>query len=213
MKPPACPAAAAAALNPGDRFADWRAPFDDGWADDGADDTDRGPATTLPRQGPLGDRPQRLARRALRPVDQPYKGCEHGCATFLRARAMPIWASRRGWISRRRSPGNPTRRLCCGKREPAAPATAASPSRWASTPTAGSPSSGAWARPAAAGDVAETCHPVSIVTKSALIERGHRPLADLARDGLVQVMFSVTTLDPRPPAKARTCAPPARPGG
>jgi DNA repair photolyase len=38
---------------------------------------------------------------------------------------------------------------------------------------------------------------VSIVTKSALIERDIDLLADLARDGLVQVMFSVTTLDPR----------------
>jgi len=38
-------------------------------------------------------------------------------------------------------------------------------------------------------------HPVSIVTKSALIERDTDLLADMARDDLVQVMFSVTTLD------------------
>ena len=43
--------------------------------------------------------------------------------------------------------------------------------------------------------LAETRHPVSIVTKSALIERDIDLLADLARDNLVQVMFSVTTLD------------------
>ena len=41
----------------------------------------------------------------------------------------------------------------------------------------------------------ETRHPVSIVTKSALIERDLDLLADMARDNLVQVMFSVTTLD------------------
>ncbi|GAA5180094.1 PA0069 family radical SAM protein [Niveibacterium umoris] len=41
----------------------------------------------------------------------------------------------------------------------------------------------------------ECRHPVSIVTKSALIERDLDLLADMARDDLVQVMFSVTTLD------------------
>ncbi|MFN3985245.1 MAG: PA0069 family radical SAM protein [Rhodocyclaceae bacterium] len=43
--------------------------------------------------------------------------------------------------------------------------------------------------------LAATRHPVSIITKSALIERDIDLLADLARDGLVHVMFSVTTLD------------------
>jgi DNA repair photolyase len=38
-------------------------------------------------------------------------------------------------------------------------------------------------------------HPVSVVTKSALIERDIDLLSDLARDGLAQVMISVTTLD------------------
>jgi DNA repair photolyase len=43
--------------------------------------------------------------------------------------------------------------------------------------------------------LAECRHPVSIVTKSALIERDLDLLADLARDDLVQVFISVTTLD------------------
>ena len=43
--------------------------------------------------------------------------------------------------------------------------------------------------------LAECRHPVSIVTKSALIERDLDLLADMARDDLVHVMFSVTTLD------------------
>lgn len=41
----------------------------------------------------------------------------------------------------------------------------------------------------------ECRHPVSIVTKGALIERDIDLLADLARDGLAHVMLSVTTLD------------------
>lgn len=43
--------------------------------------------------------------------------------------------------------------------------------------------------------MAECRHPVSIVTKGALVERDVDLLADLARDGLAQVMLSVTTLD------------------
>ncbi|ANQ85934.1 hypothetical protein dqs_2906 [Azoarcus olearius] len=43
--------------------------------------------------------------------------------------------------------------------------------------------------------LAETRHPVSLITKSSLIERDLDLLADLARDDLVQVMLSITTLD------------------
>ena len=43
--------------------------------------------------------------------------------------------------------------------------------------------------------LAECRHPVSIVTKSALIERDLDLLTRLAQDGLVQVFISVTTLD------------------
>ena len=39
-------------------------------------------------------------------------------------------------------------------------------------------------------------HPVAIVTKHALVTRDLDLLADLARDDLVQVMFSITSLDP-----------------
>jgi hypothetical protein len=55
--------------------------------------------------------------------------------------------------------------------------------------------------------MAETRHPVTIVTKSALIERDVDLLADMARDKLVQVMFSITTLDP---PLARKLEPPRR---
>lgn len=43
--------------------------------------------------------------------------------------------------------------------------------------------------------LAECRHPVVIVTKNSLIERDIDLLADMARDNLVKVMFSVTTLD------------------
>lgn len=42
----------------------------------------------------------------------------------------------------------------------------------------------------------DCCHPVTIVTKSALIERDLDILAPMARDGLAGVMVSLTSLDP-----------------
>jgi DNA repair photolyase len=44
--------------------------------------------------------------------------------------------------------------------------------------------------------LADCRHPLSIVTKSAMIERDINLLVQLARDNLVQVFISVTTLDP-----------------
>lgn len=43
----------------------------------------------------------------------------------------------------------------------------------------------------------EASHPVTIVTKSALVERDLDLLSPMARDGLATVVVSVTTLDPR----------------
>ncbi len=43
--------------------------------------------------------------------------------------------------------------------------------------------------------LAETRHPVGLITKSALVERDLDLLAPMARDGLVTVCFSITTLD------------------
>jgi DNA repair photolyase len=43
--------------------------------------------------------------------------------------------------------------------------------------------------------LAETKHPVGLITKSALVERDLDLLAPMARDGLATVYFSITTLD------------------
>jgi len=60
--------------------------------------------------------------------------------------------------------------------------------------------------------LAETRHPVSFVTKSALITRDINLLAAMAKDRLVTVYFSVTTLDRKLSAKLepRAAAPHAR---
>jgi DNA repair photolyase len=60
--------------------------------------------------------------------------------------------------------------------------------------------------------LAECRHPLSIVTKSALIVRDLDILQDLARDGLVSVMLSITTLDNeiKRTLEPRTASPAAR---
>ena len=60
--------------------------------------------------------------------------------------------------------------------------------------------------------LARTRHPVTIVTKSALVVRDLDLLTDLARDGLVSVMVSVTSLenDIKRTLEPRTASPQAR---
>jgi DNA repair photolyase len=60
--------------------------------------------------------------------------------------------------------------------------------------------------------LAETKHPVSVVTKSALVERDLDIYQEMAKEGLVSVHFSVTTLDNHLSAKMepRAAAPHAR---
>jgi len=60
--------------------------------------------------------------------------------------------------------------------------------------------------------LAETRHPVHLITKNALVLRDLDVLAPMARDGLVQVSLSVTTLDNRLSARMepRASAPHAR---
>jgi DNA repair photolyase len=60
--------------------------------------------------------------------------------------------------------------------------------------------------------LAETKHPVSFITKGALIERDIDLLAEMARDNLITVYFSITTLDNHLAAKMepRASAPHAR---
>jgi DNA repair photolyase len=62
------------------------------------------------------------------------------------------------------------------------------------------------------GVLARCRHPVTIVTKSALVVRDIDVLADLARDGLVSVMLSVTSLsnDIKRTLEPRTASPQAR---
>lgn len=198
MPAPLPPHGRGSRLNPGNRFSDWqRDGFDDGWQDAG--DTGPPPPPTIL----LVERSRSVISRNTSPdvpfsqSINPYKGCEHGCAYCF---------ARPGHAYLGLSPGLDFETHIVWK--PDAPEVLrrelASP-RYRCLPIALGINTDGW-QPVERRlglsrrlleILCETRHPVSIVTKSALIERDLDLLADMARDNLVNVMFSVTTLDPQ----------------
>ncbi|MGH7096943.1 MAG: PA0069 family radical SAM protein [Stellaceae bacterium] len=184
-----------ATSNTSGRFeAERREPFDDGWS--GADAEPAPLRTTLTADAARtvitrNDSPDIPFDRSL----NPYRGCEHGCiycyarpshATlglspgldfesriFYKPRAAELLAAelrKKGYVCRPIALGSNT--------DPYQPAERRLQITRAILET-----------------LRDFHHPVTIVTKSALIQRDRDILVALARDGLVCVMVSVTTLD------------------
>ncbi|HRQ47326.1 MAG TPA: PA0069 family radical SAM protein, partial [Rhodocyclaceae bacterium] len=141
----------------------------------------------------------------------PYRGCEHGCI-YCYARPSHAWLdlspgldfeTKIGW-----KPDAPTTL----RRELARRGYVCAPITFGANTDAWQPIERRLGLTRKLLEIlAETRHPFTVVTKSAAIERDIDLLADMARDNLVQVMFSVTTLDdelarrmePRAPRPAR----------
>jgi len=193
--PPAAPIRGrGAASRPDGRFEQWRrAAFDDGWT---ADEEAAQPKTSL-----IVDTAKSVIVEARSPdipfelSINPYRGCEHGCSycfarpthSYLGYSAGLDFETKILW-----KPDAPE----VLRRELAHP-------RYRCRPIALGINTDAW-QPVERKlgltrrlleVLCETRHPVSIVTKGALIERDIDLLADMARDDLVHVMFSITTLD------------------
>ncbi len=182
--------------NPDVRFEAWtRGRIDDGWG--GANNEAEPLATTL-----IVDQSKSILCRNDSPdvpFEQsinPYRGCEHGCCYCF---ARPTHAYL-GF-----SPGLDFETKILYKPDAAAllrtelarPGYRACPIALGINTDAYQPVERRLGITRSLLEVLAACrHPVSIVTKSALIERDIELLADMARDDLVQVMFSVTTLDP-----------------
>jgi DNA repair photolyase len=125
----------------------------------------------------------------------PYRGCEHGC-TYCFARPTHAYLglspgldfeTKIAW-----KPDAPQRL----REELARPSYTCSPIALGINTDAYQPLERKLGLTRALLEVLAECrHPVSIVTKSALILRDRDLLGDMARDGLVDVMLSVTTLD------------------
>jgi len=134
------------------------------------------------------------------PIDaslNPYRGCEHGCS-YCFARPTHAYLNL--------SPGLDFETKLFAKTNAAAvlEAELAKPSYRCVTITLGTntdPYQPIERRYAITREVLEvlarTRHPVAIITKNALIERDLDLLVDLARDNLVRMMVSITTLDNR----------------
>lgn len=200
MSPPAPPRGRGSRLNPGNRFAEWqRGTCDDDWAEGAAPEAEsgNGPLTTL-----ILDQTRSVIVRNQSPdvpfsqSINPYRGCEHGCSYCF---------ARPGHAYLGLSPGLDFETKIVWKpdapeilrKELAAPGYRCAPIALGISTDGWQPVERRLGLSRRLLEVlAETRHPVSIVTKSALIERDADLLADMARDHLVQVMFSITTLDP-----------------
>ena len=188
--------------------------MDDGWPGDGE------AASAEPESAVLADAARRVISRNASPdvpFEQsvnPYRGCEHGCV-YCYARPTHAWLGL--------SPGLDFETRLFYKPDAAARLAAEldAPGYRCRTIVLGAntdpyqPVERRLGITRALLEVlAERDHPVSIVTKGALIERDLDLLAPMAAAGLVSVMVSVTTLDdelkrtlePRAAAPARRLA-------
>ncbi len=187
-----------ATLNPANRFAaERREAFDDGWGslDELADAPS--PRTELVRDATrrviaTNDSPDIPFRRSI----NPYRGCEHGCVYCYARPSHAYWGY---------SPGLDFETKIMVKPDAAAllRAELARPGYRPEFIALGAntdpyqPVEGRLRTTRAILEVlAEARHPVGIVTKSARVVRDLDLLAGMARDGLVRVDVSVTTLQP-----------------
>jgi len=183
-----------ATANPPCRYAAaQREPWDDGWHQDPlpplrtevADDASR-------RVISWNDSPDIPFDRSV----NPYRGCEHGCV-YCYARPGHAWLGL--------SPGLDFETRLFAKREAAgrlaeelaAPSYRCAPLALGAVTDAYQPVERSRRITRAVLELlCELRHPVTIVTKSALVERDIDLLGELARHDLVQVHLSVTTLRP-----------------
>ena len=181
--------------NPDVRFAAWsRRSADDGWT---ADEEEPAPLpTTL-----LVDNAKSVITRNASPdvpFEQsinPYRGCEHGCC-YCFARPTHAYLGLSPGLDFETHIFYKPDAAALLREELARPGYRCSPIALGVNTDAYQPVERRLGITRGLLEVLAQCrHPVSIVTKSALIERDLDLLADMARDRLVHVMFSVTTLD------------------
>jgi DNA repair photolyase len=187
---------------------------DDGWGSvyDGLDDAAR------PRTEVTAERARSIITRNASPdvgfiqSVNPYRGCEHGCVyCFARpSHAYLDLSPGLDFETRLFAKTNAAERL---REELAKPGYTPSTIALGINTDAYQPIERGHRITREVLELLAQCrHPVSFVTKSALIERDIDVLAAMARERLVHVFFSITTLDNRLAAKLepRAAAPHAR---
>jgi DNA repair photolyase len=174
-----------------------REAVDDGWFPP-ADDAPARPATTVTEERARGvisrnDSPDIPFERSV----NPYRGCEHGCV-YCYARPSHAYLGLSPGLdfeTRLYAKTNAAERL---REALAKPGYRPSPINLGANTDPYQPIERRYRITRAILELlAETRHPCTIVTKSAMLERDLELLAELARDRLVAVFVSVTTLDNR----------------
>ena len=126
----------------------------------------------------------------------PYRGCEHGC-TYCFARPGHAWLGLSPGLdfeTRLRAKPDAPNRL---RQELAAPGYRCAPINLGSATDVYQPIERDWRITRQIIEVlAECSHPLTLVTKSALVERDIDLLAPMAHRGLVRVYITLTTVDP-----------------
>lgn len=190
----------AARFNPGNRFRDHqREAFDDGWAEG----EDAGPSEALPRARTTVT--IQAARTIISRNTSPdipftqsinaYQGCEHGCIYCFARPTHAYLDLSPGLDFETRLFAKPDAAALL-KAELARPGYVCDPIALGTNTDPYQPIEREYRITRSILEVLHGCrHPVSIVTKSAMVERDIDLLADLARDRLVRVFLSVTTLD------------------
>ena len=118
-------------------------------------------------------------------------------------RATPISSSRRAWTSRPSSSPRPTPPSCCARRSPS-PATSRSPIALGANTDCYQPIERKYRITRQILEVLAECeHPVTMVTKSALVERDLDLLGPMAQKNLVQRLRLDRHARPRARAQAR----------
>jgi DNA repair photolyase len=171
--------------------------IDDGWHDaDGEGDITSAPKTELREE---------VARSVLTrnqspdiPFDQslnPYRGCEHGCS-YCFARPSHAYLDLSPGLDFETRIFAKTNAPEVLRRELAKPGYRVSPISLGINTDAYQPVERKLQLTRRIIEVlAETRHPFSLITKNALVERDLDLLAPMARENLVHVYFSITTLD------------------
>jgi DNA repair photolyase len=192
-----------AASNPAGRFETLRRPLeDDGWAHALLQEAAPRPCTQVQEERARtvitrNDSPDIGFDQAL----NPYRGCEHGCIyCFARpSHAYLDLSPGLDFETRLFAKGNVAEVL---RRQLARPGYRCKPINIGSNTDPYQPVEKHRRLTRAVLEVLAGCrHPCTLVTKNALVERDLDVLADLARDGLVQVLVSCASLDNRLAAK------------
>ena len=171
-------------------------PFDDGWVGDDE------PAPPLRTEVTAEQARSVLTRNQSPDVPfelsiNPYRGCEHGCA-YCFARPAHAYVGLSPGLDFESRLFARVGAAQCLRRELARPSHRVSPVALGINTDAYQPVEREWRIARELLEVlAAARHPVSIVTKSALVERDLDLLAPMAERGLVQVSISLTTLDRR----------------